>query len=61
MQNIAYKVDGKYMDGEPVEIMWNLFTLQDAIDFAQYAIKVTIDTLSFRSVKNLLVGQLIFL
>ena len=48
MQNIAYKVEGKYIDGEPVEIMWNFFTLQDAIDFAQYAIKVTIDTLKFQ-------------
>lgn len=48
MQNIAYKVKGKYIDGEPVEIMWNFFTLQDAIDFAQYAIKVTIDTLKFQ-------------
>lgn len=48
MQNIAYKVDGNYIDGEPVEILWNYFTLQDAIDFAQYAIKVTIDTLKFQ-------------
>jgi len=48
MQNIAYKVGDKYLDGVPVEIMWNFFTLQDAIDFAQYAIKLTIDTLKFQ-------------
>lgn len=48
MQNIAYKINDQYVDGEPVEIMWNFFTLQDAIDFAQYAIKVTIDTLKFQ-------------
>lgn len=48
MQNIAYKIEGKYIDGESVEILWNFFTLQDAIDFAQYAIKVTIDTLKYQ-------------
>ena len=47
-QNIAYKLGGKNIDGEPVEILWNFFTLQDAIDFAQYAIKVTIDTLKYQ-------------
>lgn len=29
-------------------IPWNYFTLQDAIEFAEYAIKVTIDTMKFQ-------------
>lgn len=30
-------------------ILWQHFTLQDAIDFARYAIKTTIDTMKFQS------------
>ncbi len=29
-------------------ILWNYFTLQDCIDFAEYAIKTTIDTMRFQ-------------
>ncbi len=29
-------------------ILWNFFTLQDCIDFAEYAIKTTIDTMRFQ-------------
>lgn len=31
-----------------LEIAWNLMTLQDGIDFAEYAIKTTIDTMRFQ-------------
>lgn len=58
MQNIAYKINGQYIDGEFFEIMWNYFTLQDAIDFAQYAIKVTIDTLKFQKREKLVGGPI---
>lgn len=30
------------------EILWNYLTLQDAIDFARYAVKTTIDTMRFQ-------------
>ena len=31
-----------------LEVAWDLMTLQDGIDFAQYAIKTTIDTMKFQ-------------
>ena len=31
-----------------MEIAWDLMTLQDGIDFAEYAIKTTIDTMRFQ-------------
>ncbi|MDD3171010.1 MAG: hypothetical protein PHO86_01695 [Bacilli bacterium] len=31
------------------DIAWNLFNLQDAINFAEFAIKTTIDTMSFQN------------
>lgn len=31
-----------------LDIAWNLMTLQDGIDFAEYAIKTTIDTMKFQ-------------
>ena len=33
---------------EELEIAWGFMTLQDGIDFAQYAIKTTIDTMRFQ-------------
>lgn len=32
------------------EVSWGLFTLQDTIDFAQYAVDVTIITMHYSSV-----------
>lgn len=40
--------DGKYIDLPQHNIPWNFFTLQDAIEFAEYATKVTIDTMKFQ-------------
>lgn len=39
----------QYLRHTNFPILWQYFTLQDAIDFAQYAIKTTIDTMKFQS------------
>lgn len=39
------------------EILWNFFTLQDAIDFARYAVKTTIDTMHFQNVVETVGGD----
>lgn len=38
-----------YVEMVSYPILWQYFTLQDAIDFARYAIKTTIDTMKFQS------------
>ena len=43
------KDDGSYTEHSKNEILWQYFTLQDAIDFARYAVQVTIDTMSFQN------------
>ena len=40
------------------EIVWNLYTLQDAIDFAKYGIKTTIDTMRFQAVPETVGGPI---
>ena len=40
--------DGSYTDLENYEIGYNFFTLQDAINFAEYALDVTIKTMFFQ-------------
>ena len=40
------------------EIVWNLYTLQDAVDFAKYGIKTTIDTLKFQAVPETVGGPI---
>lgn len=39
--------DGEYQALPHFPIQWSYFTLQDAIDYAQYAVKVTADTMRF--------------
>lgn len=46
----AKRPDGSMMPMPHGEILWNFFSLQDAIDFAQFAIKTTIDTMHFQNV-----------
>ena len=38
----------KYTPYVKHEILWNYLTLQDAIDFARFAVRTTIDTMSFQ-------------
>ena len=49
IKNVALKnPDGTYFDLNGYNIGFNFFTLQDAIDFAQYAIDSTIKTMFFQ-------------
>ena len=49
IQQLAQKMsDGTYIDLTQYEISFNYFTLQDAIEFAEYATKTTIDTMRFQ-------------
>lgn len=49
INNVAIKrTDGTYSDLECYNIGFNFFTLQDAIDFAQYAVDSTIKTMFFQ-------------
>lgn len=41
--------DGQYIEVSKPDIPFNYFTLQDAVDFVQYAIRTTIDTMKFQS------------
>lgn len=46
----AKTTDGRMIAMPHAEILWNFFTLQDAINFAKFAIKTTIDTMHFQNV-----------
>ena len=51
MQPVAMKnQDGTYQDLPTPEILWRYFTLQDAIDYAKFAIETTINTMRFQNV-----------
>ena len=50
IQNVAIKNENEYEDLPYEEILWNYFTLQDAIDFARYAVETTIKTMHFKNV-----------
>lgn len=51
IQNVSMKAeDGTYIDLPYEEILWNYFTLQDAVDFARYAVETTIKTMRFKNV-----------
>lgn len=58
IQNVAIKTDdGKYLDLPFEEILWPYFTLQDAIDFARYAVETTIQTMRFKNVIETVGGK----
>lgn len=40
--------DNSYTEHLEFPILWQYFTLQDAVDFAKYAVKTTIDTMRFQ-------------
>lgn len=49
--------DGSYTDLPYEEILWEYFTLQDAIDFARYAVEMTIQTMRFKKVVETVGGE----
>lgn len=51
IQVVALKTkENEYVDLPFEEILWNYFTLQDAVDFARYAVETTIQTMRFKNV-----------
>ena len=48
IQPLAQKQDVEYVDLPQYDIPFNFFTLQDAIDFAEYATRTTIETMRFQ-------------
>ena len=49
--------EGQYQNLPFEEILWNYFTLQDAVDFARYAVETTIRTMRFKNVVETVGGQ----
>lgn len=59
VKHIALKNDnGTYTDYPPRSIGFNFFTLQDAIDFAEYAVDITIKTMYFQDYVNTVGGPI---
>ena len=58
IQNVAIKTtDNNYLDLPFEDILWGYFTLQDAIDFARYAVETTIQTMRFKNVVETVGGS----
>lgn len=58
IQNVAVKCDdGTYSDLPFEDILWGYFTLQDAVDFARYAVETTIQTMRFKNVVETVGGE----
>lgn len=49
--------NGQYSDLPMEDISWNYFTLQDAVDFARYAVETTIKTMHFKNVVETVGGE----
>ena len=58
VQNVAIKTnEGEYIDLPFEDILWGYFTLQDAVDFARYAVETTIQTMHFKNVVETVGGS----
>ncbi len=58
IRNVAIKTtDNNYLDLPFEDILWGYFTLQDAIDFARYAVETTIQTMRFKNVVETVGGS----
>lgn len=58
VKNVAIKTpQGQYIDLPFEDILWSYFTLQDAIDFARYAVETTIQTMRFKNVVETVGGS----
>jgi hypothetical protein len=57
IQSVYYKKsDTEYAEMPPADIAFQYFTLQDAIDFAVYAVRSTVDTIRFLALRPKTVG-----
>lgn len=58
IQNVSVKMEnGEYVDLPSEDILWGYFTLQDAVDFARYAVETTIQTMRFKNVVETVGGK----
>ncbi len=58
INNVALKTkDGTYKDLPVENILFEFFTLQDAVDFARYAVETTIQTMRFKNVVETVGGD----
>ena len=58
INSVALKIDGNNYSDLPCEdILWQYFTLQDAVDFAKYAVETTIQTMRFKNVVETVGGN----
>ena len=49
--------DGSFIDVPQEGILWQYFTLQDAVDFAKYAVETTVKTMHFKNVVETVGGS----
>jgi hypothetical protein len=58
LQDVSIKADnGEYISLPFGDVLWSYFTLQDAVDFARYAVKTTIQTMRFKNVVETVGGS----
>lgn len=58
IKDVAIKTDsGTYLDLPFEDILWGYFTLQDAVDFARYAVETTIQTMRFKNMVETVGGS----
>ena len=58
-KNVAIREkDGSYRDLPEEDVLWNYFTLQDAVDFARYSVLTTINTMKFKNVIETVGGNI---
>ncbi len=58
VQRVAIKTESNtYVDLPFEEILWGYFTLQDAVDFARYAVETTIQTMRFKNMVETVGGN----
>ena len=58
LQNLYIKTsEGNYLSLPNENILWEYFTLQDAVDFARYAVETTIQTMRFKNVVETVGGN----
>lgn len=58
INDVALKTENdKYTDLPYENILWGYFTLQDAVDFARYAVQTTIQTMHFKNVVETVGGS----
>ena len=48
LQNVKVQNGDNFVDLEKTPILWEFFTLQDAIDFSLFAVRTTIETIRFQ-------------